>query len=175
MAEQCHEQSNLFQVECHGLIFSLRLKTANWHSVKVKIQPKYTKSGNYTNTAWRYWSPTMYMSGNGRCNYNKYMYPPQWSLDLCAGPSGGRDKHFSTYFVPLSLWKLVGQKLDNIEHLSTLLTQPHNYCIFFGYRKQDHQYQVRHFFNIIRQVLQTMCIIFPACTSGMSLRFWVAR
>ena len=103
------------------------------------------------------------MSGNGGCNYNKYMYPPQWSLDVCAGPSGGRDKHFSTYFVPLSLWKLVGQKLDNIEHLSTLLTQPH--IVFFcGYRKQDHQYQVRHFFNIIRQVLQTMCIIFPACT-----------
>ena len=73
------------------------------------------------------------MSGSGRCNYNKYMYPPQWSLDLCAGPSGGRDKHFSTYFVPLNLWKLVGQKLDNIEHLSTLLTQPH--IVFFWLQK----------------------------------------
>ena len=46
------------------------------------------------------------MSGNGGCNYSKYMYPLQWSLDLCAGPSGGRDKPFSTYFVPLSVWKL---------------------------------------------------------------------
>ena len=43
MAEQCHEQSNPFQVECHCLIFSLRLKTANFHSVKVKIKPMYTK------------------------------------------------------------------------------------------------------------------------------------
>lgn len=109
MAEQCHGQSyysNIFQVDCHSLIISLRLKTANLHSVKVKIQPKYTKFGNYTNTAWSYWSPRMYMSGNGGCNYSKYMYPPQWSLDLCAGPSGGRDKHFFTYFVPLSVWKL---------------------------------------------------------------------
>lgn len=72
MSEQRCEQSNLCQVDCCSLIISLRLKTANLHSVKVKIQPKYTKFGNYTNTAWRYWSPRMYMSGNGRCNYNKY-------------------------------------------------------------------------------------------------------
>ena len=75
------------------------------------------------------------MSGNGRCNYNKYMYPLQWSLDLCAGPSGGRDKHFSTYFVLLSLWKLnlsvQNQKIQNI--LSTLLTQPH--IVFFWLQK----------------------------------------
>ena len=53
MAEQCHEQSNPFQVECHCLIFSLRLKTANLHSVKVKIQPKYAKFGDYTKTQHR--------------------------------------------------------------------------------------------------------------------------
>ena len=75
------------------------------------------------------------MSGNGGCNYSKYMYPLQWSLDLCAGPSGGREKHFSTYFVLLSLWKLNlsvhNQKIQNI--LSTLLTQPH--IVFFWLQK----------------------------------------
>ena len=76
------------------------------------------------------------MSGNDRCNYDiKYLYPPQWSLDLCAGPSCGIDKHFSLILFHSACGNLTCQscfkptKLENLEYFVNLINTA-TYCIF---------------------------------------------